>query len=122
MHNMPRMPTSPKCNNSVCMPCVVNFMNTYLDTTHSHNSSHHHDKFVHKNHGRSKTVRPPKARKEAPITKPKSKSVGASESDKETVNDNAKNVKPVNSVKQRAKYSNVSKSPGPNLVWVPKKT
>ena len=122
VHNMPNMPKSSKCNKSVCMPCVVTFMNTYLDSTHSHNASHNHDKFVHKNHGRSKTVSPPKARKEAPITKPKSKSVGASESDKETVDDKAKHVKSVKSVKQHVKYSNASKSPGPNLVWVPKKT
>ena len=119
---MPNMPKSPKCYKYVCMPCVVTFMNTYLDSTHSHKSSHNHDKFVHKNHGRSKTVSPPKARKEAPVTKPKSKSVGASESDKETVDDKAKHVKPVKSVKQHVKYSNASKSPGPNLVWVPKKT
>ncbi|KAL8107868.1 hypothetical protein AgCh_024321 [Apium graveolens] len=45
--------------------------------------------------GRSKTVSPPKARKVAHVTKPKSKSVGAFESDKETANDKAKNVKPV---------------------------
>ncbi|XP_074374207.1 uncharacterized protein LOC141714594 [Apium graveolens] len=47
MHKISSMPKSPKCNNSVCMPCVVNFMNTYLDSTHSHNSSHNHDKHVH---------------------------------------------------------------------------
>lgn len=122
MHKMPNMPKSPKCNNSVCMPCVVNFMNTYLDTTHSHNSLHNHDKHVHKHTGRSKTASPPKTRKGAPVTKPRSKSTGASESDKETVKDNAQHVKPVNSVKQNVKYSNASKFPGPNLVWVPKKT
>ncbi|KAL8104625.1 hypothetical protein AgCh_028737 [Apium graveolens] len=47
-----------------------------------------------KNTGRSKTVSPPKARKVAPITKHKSKSVGASESDKEIINDKALIVKP----------------------------
>ena len=46
------------------MPYVVTFMNTYLDSTHSHNSSHNHDKFVHKNHGRSKTTSPPKVKKD----------------------------------------------------------
>ncbi|KAL8115493.1 hypothetical protein AgCh_022117 [Apium graveolens] len=79
-------------------------------------------KHVSKNTGRSKTVSPPKARKVAPVTKPKSKSVGASESDKETVNDKAKTVKPVNFVKKIVIYSNASKSSGPNVVWVPKKT
>jgi len=122
VHNMPNMPKSPKCNNSVCMPCVVNFMNTYLDTTHSHNSLHNHDKHVHKHTGRSKTASPPKTRKGAPVTKPRSKSTGVSESDKETVKANAQHVKPVNSVKQNVKYSNASKFAGPNLVWVPKKT
>ena len=122
MHNMPRMPASSKCDKSACMPCVVTFMNTYLDSTHSHNLSHNHDKHVQKHNGRSKTVSPPKVRKEAPVTKPRSKSAGASVSDKETVKDKAHHVKPVNSVKKHAKYSNASKSLGPNLVWVPKKT
>ena len=122
MHKMSSMPKSPKCNNSGRMPCVVNFMNTYLDSTHSHNSSHNHDKHVHTHTGRSKTVSPPKVRKEAPATKPRSKFASASVSDKGTVKDNAQHTKPVNSVKQNVKYSNASKSPGPNLVWVPKKT
>ena len=58
----------------------------------------------------------------APDTTHKRKFVGASESDKETVNDKAKTVKPVNSVKRNVIYSKASKSSGPNLVCVPKKT
>ncbi|XP_074327569.1 uncharacterized protein LOC141665482 [Apium graveolens] len=100
MYKMSSMPKSPKCNNSVCMPCVVNFVNTYLDSTHSHNSSHNHDKHVHTHTGRSKTISPPKVRKEAPVTKPRSKSASASVSDKGIVKDNAQHTKPVNSVKQ----------------------
>ncbi|XP_074377221.1 uncharacterized protein LOC141718736 [Apium graveolens] len=93
MHKMSSMPKSPKCNNSVCMPCVVNFVNTYLNSTHSHNSSHNHDKHVHTHTGKSKTVSPPKVRKEAPVTKPRSKSAGASVSEKGTVKDNRELVR-----------------------------
>ena len=122
MHNMPKMSKSSDCDKPVCMPCVVTFMNTYLDYTHSHNSCHNHDKHVHKNNGKSKTVSPPKARKEAPFTKFKSKANDTSKGDKETVNENVKHADPVKPVKKYVRNSNVSKFPRPNLVWVPKKT
>lgn len=51
-----------------------------------------HGKHAHNNHARS----PPKAKKMGPVTKPRNKSISASESDKETDKDIAMNVKPVN--------------------------
>ena len=38
------------------------------------------------------------------------------------VNDNVKHVEPVKYAKKHGRYANASKFPGPNLVWVPKKT
>ena len=113
MHTMPKMPKSPKCDKPACMSCVVSFMNSYLEYTHSL-TCHNHANHVHKNNGESKTVSPPKVRKDAPFTKSKSKANGTYEGDKETVNDDVKHADLVKNVTKSARYANASKSPGAN--------
>ena len=119
---MPKMSKSSNCDKPACMSCVVSFMKTYLEHTHSHNAFHNHNNNVHKNKNKSKTASPPKTRKEAPFTKAKSNANGAFKSEKETVNENVKHAESVKNVKKSARYAYAPKYPGPNLVWVPKKS
>ena len=122
MHTMPKMPKSPKCDKPACMSCVVSFMKTYLDYTHSNNGCHNHDNYVHKRNDKSKTVSPPKVRKEAPFTKFRSKTNDTYKGDRETVNENVKHAEDVKNARKFARYSYASKFCGLNMVWVPKKS
>ncbi|XP_074327855.1 uncharacterized protein LOC141665773 [Apium graveolens] len=119
MHTMPSVPKSSKCDKTACMSCVVSFMKTYLDYTHSHNACHDHDNHMHKDKSKSKTTSPPSARKEATFTKTKSKANGPSKGIKDTVNDNVKHVESVKNVKKSARYAYVPKYPGPNMDEAP---
>ena len=72
-------------------------------------------KDMKKKHDRANTASPLKARKGTPVSKAKDKSAKAEVTEKESVNEKAKNVKLVTPIKS-------SKQQGPKQVWVPNKT
>ena len=69
-------------------------------------------------HNRAKTASPPNVRKENPTWKPNN-ILKASKEKKESVNEKQKHVIVASNIVQTVK---IFKSPGPNKVWVPKKT
>ena len=111
------MPNSHKpSGKSDCMFCAFNIMSTYfnlMNASSDTNTSVNND--MTKKHNRTKIASPPKARKGTPVSKAKDKFVKAEVVEKESVEEEAKNVEtvtPVNSYKQQ----------GPKKVWVPKKS
>ena len=103
---------APFCDKFDCMPCNMNVMTScfnlrrqFIDGCIDHN--------LHTHYTRPKSSSPPKARK-VPLSP-----MSENSSSKTHVGD--KKTSPKNVDKHAESVKTVSKSPGPKLVWVPKK-
>lgn len=106
IYNISTIPKSFKCVNPTCMLCAVNIMFIYLDLVHSSSSSINHDKSTYRTHRRSKTISAPKPTNMALLRLSPSLIANMEwllGSEKNSVNDNAKHAKPVNSVHKNVK-------------------
>ena len=118
--NMPAMNSShTPCGDTACMPCAMNIMSAYFNLMNASASSScikSETSMINK-HTKAKTASSSKTKKKTHISKPSVSPDKAKHVETSSVNDELKAVKK-ESITTPVKNS---KTPGPKLVWVPKK-